>query len=180
MQLTSAKSLCLTLALTALFAGAVATTAAAQPSVSSIDALYMHDAALINVAEVVLAQTAYQHAAATATRQYAQHMIVSHIPATIQLIGLANMKGIALPPLALFGPPNPQASSAGTQFDIFYLRGQVRAHARAIEVFQFEAANGSDAEIKAYAASKIPDLQEHLTMAQAALQSLGASLTREP
>jgi len=48
----------------------------------------------------------------------------------------------------------------------------VQAHAEAVALFDQEAAQGSDMELRSFAAQKIPTLQHHLQMGQALRASL--------
>jgi putative membrane protein len=57
---------------------------------------------------------------------------------------------------------------SGADFDKTYMQAMVKDHQKDINEFQKEANNGSNADLKAFAAQTLPTLQEHLRMAQEA------------
>lgn len=57
------------------------------------------------------------------------------------------------------------STMSGTDFDRAYMASQVRAHRDAVALFQKESKSGKDAELKSFAATTLPALQEHLKMA---------------
>lgn len=60
----------------------------------------------------------------------------------------------------------PWMSQKGIAFDRGFIEAQVKAHQEAIELFDQEAKNGSDAELKAFAQKQLPGLRNHLKQAQ--------------
>ena len=60
----------------------------------------------------------------------------------------------------------------GAAFDQAYTKDMVAGHEAAIKQFEFEAKNGRDADVKAWAEKCLPILREHLKMAQAAVEDV--------
>jgi len=54
----------------------------------------------------------------------------------------------------------------GAAFDKEYSKGMVSDHTKAVTMFQKEANSGGDSGLKSFAASTLPTLQEHLSMAR--------------
>ena len=55
---------------------------------------------------------------------------------------------------------------SGADFDRAYVKDQVKDHQQDVKEFQLEAENGTDMNVKSYAAKTLPTLQQHLEMAK--------------
>ncbi len=145
-------------------------TAPPPPRLSSADASFLDQAATINLAEIQEAQLAEHRAPRPTVRQFARQMITDHTRANQSLTALAQSKGVSVPT----APTQEQAAQLaelehvrGRAFDRRYVEDQIMGHQQAIALYQGEAANGSDPEVRAYAQQTLPVLQQHLSMAQA-------------
>jgi len=58
------------------------------------------------------------------------------------------------------------AKLRGSAFDRAYAQAMVQDHQTDLQAYQQEAMNGTDPDVKAFAANHVPVLQEHLRMAQ--------------
>jgi putative membrane protein len=142
---------------------------ASAADVSKADKMFVTQAAQGGLAEVQLAQLAQQKSQNETVKKFAQTMIDDHTPNNEKLTQLATSKG-------LNPPTNPSAAQQkmmdhlqgldGPKFDHAYLTGQVKAHDAMLKVFQREATNGHDADLKAFAESTVPTIQKHISMAQ--------------
>jgi putative membrane protein len=65
-------------------------------------------------------------------------------------------------------------SMKGADFDREYMKHMIADHKKDIAEFQKQAKSGKDADLKDFAARKLPTLQEHLKLAQGVNESLGA------
>lgn len=59
----------------------------------------------------------------------------------------------------------------GAEFDRLYVRQQVTAHQQAVDLFSNYSRSGDNPLLKQWAAKTLPDLQEHLKLAQALQQN---------
>jgi len=140
-----------------------------MPQLSSADTSFINQAAIAGQAEVQEGQLAEKRGLGPAVRQFAQHMVTDHSRVNQQLMQLAQSKGVT-PPSA----PDPEAVAQvqvlerlhGRAFGRQYVRDQVTAHQQAVQLFQQEAAQGSDPDVKAFAQQTVPTLQEHLQMVE--------------
>jgi Domain of unknown function (DUF4142) len=57
-------------------------------------------------------------------------------------------------------------NTRGRNFDKLYMDGQVQDHQTVVQVFQNEAQNGTDPDVRAFAQQNLPMMQHHLEMAQ--------------
>jgi putative membrane protein len=143
------------------------------------DVLFVFDASLSNVAEIELARLAAQMANSPAVRSFAAQMITDHTTTQQDLATLAMAYGIDLAPTLSNVPEETAAPPARNDrsFDITYMKGQVLAHQRALELFSAEATKGSNPAVREYARAQVPALLEHLQ--QAYLIISGASRPEE-
>jgi putative membrane protein len=55
---------------------------------------------------------------------------------------------------------------SGAKFDQAYMRNQIQDHVKTVELFQREAKDGKDEELRKLAEQTLPMLQDHLKMAR--------------
>ena len=136
---------------------------------SKTDMEFVTKAAQGGAAEVQMAQAAQQKTQDATVKKYAQAMIDDHTPANAKLAQLATAKGMTAPT-----DPSPAQQKMlaklqgmdGAKFDHAYMAGQVKAHQTMLKLYEREATNGTDTDLKAFAESTQPLIQKHLTMAQ--------------
>ena len=136
---------------------------------SKTDMDFVTKAAQGGAAEVQMAQLAQQKSQDASVKQFAQAMIDDHTPVNTKLAQLATAKGMTAPT-----DPSPAQQKMlaklqgmdGAKFDHAYMSGQVKAHQAMLKLFEREATNGTDTDLKAIAESTQPVIQKHLTMAQ--------------
>jgi putative membrane protein len=141
--------------------------AAAHLSVT--DKAFVEKAAAGGVAEVQMAQVAQQKADNADVKQFAQTMIDDHTPNNAELVKLATAKGLTPP-----SDPNAMQQKmiahlqtlSGAKFDKAYVRGQVKAHAMMLKLFQTEARTTQDPDLKSFADTTATTIEHHLSMAQ--------------
>ena len=142
-------------------------------TLSAGDKRFIEKAAEGGLAEVQLGQLAQQKAADQKTKDFAQQMITDHTQANQKLMAIAQAKGVTPPTTLSEHHQEVQQklqNASGAKFDKMYLRGQVHDHEETLELMQKEAKNGSDADLKQFAATTAPIVQQHLDMAK---QDLG-------
>jgi len=127
------------------------------------------------MAEVQMGQMAGTKASSAEVKAFAQRMVTDHGTSNEELKQLATIKGLALP--TDVAEPHKQAAShldglSGAAFDKAYMQHMVDDHQKAVQDFQTASVSATDADLKAWATAKLPALQEHLRMAQAALAKL--------
>ena len=68
-------------------------------------------------------------------------------------------------------PKKKLEAKSGDEFDRAYMQQMVKDHQAAIELFQKQAQDGQNAQLKQFAQQTLPKLQDHLRMAQQISQS---------
>jgi putative membrane protein len=161
-------------AITAPAAPEASSMAAAAPAdLSATDKKFIQKAAVGGMAEVQIAQLAEQKSDDTTVKQFAQKMIDDHTPNNEQLMKLASAKGVT-PPAELDAAHQKQMtklqSLSGKKFDTTYLKGQEKDHAVMLKLFETEAKNGHDPELKQFAETTIPVIESHEHLAESDLK----------
>jgi putative membrane protein len=104
-----------------------------------------------------------------AIRSYAQLMVTSHITVNRALQAILKNKAPTPPPTLLKAAYSTSISTlereTGQTFDADYIRGQVNYQRANAALYQYEAANGSDPDLKAFAQQTLPKIQDHLERA---------------
>ena len=143
---------------------------AAGMSASAMDTDFVQKAAMGGMAEVEASQVAQDKASKDSVKQFSAKMITDHTKANDELKQIATGKGMTLPaaPDAAHQKAKAKLSAmSGTGFDKAYKAQMVADHQKTVALFQKESSSGKDAELKAFATKMLPDLKEHLKMAQA-------------
>ena len=146
-----------------------AAKAQVNPTLSTSDAAFMIRAARGGMAKVQMCQLAQRNGRSEAVKRFGQHMVSHHGRSNQDMIALAQQKQITPP--GSIGAEHQRiyddlAKLRGSAFDRAYAEAMVRDHQEDLRLYQEEAANGTDPDVKAFAARHVPLLQEHLRMAQ--------------
>lgn len=119
--------------------------------------------------EVQLAKLALTNAGSSKVKEFAKMMADDHSKANEELKAAATQKNISLP--ATMSEKcqkkyDELAAKKGADFDKEYMDAMVDHHQESVDNFKKEAEDGKDADLKAWAGSKLPTLQQHLDMAK--------------
>lgn len=121
------------------------------------------------LAEVNLSELAVRFAHNPDVKRFAQRMVMDHKQANLQLTRLANARSIKLP--AEMDEKHQKLYDKlkglqGEEFDKCYMEAMVKDHEEAVKLFENQAKDGKDADLKKMAADLEPTLKEHLEMAR--------------
>ncbi len=133
------------------------------------DKKFAKEAAIGGMTEVELGKLAVQKASSDAIKQFGQKMIDDHTKANDQLKQIAGKEGIDLPQ-SLDSKQQSHvdklAKLSGPAFDKAYMKDMVKDHEKDVNEFKNEAQNGSDPNIKQFASTTLPTLEQHLSAAK--------------
>ena len=123
----------------------------------------------LSMAEVQEGQVVQRQARRPAVRQLDARMVTEHGMVNDQLMALAREKKIT-PPVA----PNDYKKNElgelktmkGSAFDKAGLDAQVVDHQEVLRLYQMEAEQGTDPDVKAFTAHHAPTIEHHLEMVQ--------------
>ena len=146
-----------------------AAKAQVNPTLSTSDATFMTSATRGGLAEVQLGELAQRNGRSPAVKRFGQQMLNDHGRSNQEMLALAQRKQIT-PPSGI-GAEQQQvydnlAKLRGQAFDRAYAQAMVQDHQEDLRTYREEAQDGTDPDVKAFAARHVPVLQEHLRMAQ--------------
>ena len=150
-------------------------------ALASSDRNFLMKAAQGGMAEVELGQIASQRASDPQVKQFAQRMVTDHTKANDQLKQLAAAKNVQLPtevPAAGKRERDRLSKLSGTQFDREYMSHMTSDHKKDTSLFRSAAKSARDADVKQFASTTLPTLEEHLQMAQSIAKSTKSSASK--
>ncbi len=131
--------------------------AKAGSKLSSADKTFMMNAAKGGMMEVEMGKMAAQNGQSADVKKFGNRMVTDHSKANNELMTLAKEDGVSLP----------GAKSAGKwKSDKDYMNDMVKDHEKDLAEFQKEAQNGTDPDVKAFAAKGAKMVSTHLKIAQ--------------
>lgn len=148
------------------------------------DHTFLVTVATAGLEQVRLARLAVLNATHPEVKSFAQKVIDDYGKANEQLRQLAASKGAK--DLPAHPDPSTQAlfdkldKIGGENFDIVYIRQAAEDQRAAVTLFANEALNGTDADVKHYAAAILPALRDALTMAQHLDDKIAGRSSRSP
>lgn len=150
--------------------GATAANPASGMPVAGSDRVFVAEAATSGLAEVEASRFITEKTADTALRTYTQQMEREHMSTNDELKRIAGGKGLAAQTTVegdLKTRLDKLKSLPLTLVDQAFLEDfGIDAHNKAIRLFEEQARQGQDPELRAFAEQTLPKLREHLTMAQ--------------
>ncbi len=155
------------LACAALAALATVAARADAPNKMITDQEFIQKASAAGLAEVNMAKMALQNATTPAVKEFAQRMLNDHTKANRELNRIADANRMT--PAANMDAAHQEMSRemsamTGENFDRRYVRGQLKDHEAAVALFQAEAKNGKNPQLKEFAVQTLPTLREHQEM----------------
>ena len=122
-----------------------------------------------NLAEINIGRMAEKQATDQKLKDFGQRLVRDHTKANDELNKLANQ--VNFRPAQKMDAKheklaNQLAQLRGADFDRAFLKDMVKDHEKAVSLFEAEAKNGTNADVKAYAAKTLPTLKEHLKIAR--------------
>lgn len=143
------------------------------PELSKQDRNFVMEAARGGMAEVKLSQLATDRASHKEVKQFAQHMVHDHMKANQELKQLASSADLSIPEemdQEHRNLMNRLSGLRGAEFDREYINAMVKDHKKVVAEFKREASQGQDGELKNWASTTLPELQQHLQMAETLAQ----------
>lgn len=120
---------------------------------------------------------AQQKGGTPAVRDFGQRLVRDHTKSLDELKSVAQQQNITLPtePNSTQMIDYKNLSSLNTaEFDKKFARHMVNDHVRAVTEFKAEAKNGTNPQIKNFAAKSVPVLETHLRLARNMMNSANA------
>ena len=142
------------------------TTVQTDSATVMADTTFAAKAAVGGMAEVALGKMAAAMGASSKVKDFGKMMVKDHGKANAELMSIAKGKNMTLP-AGLDAEHQAKSDSlsklSGKDFDMAYVNAMLDGHKKTLALMQSEAANGKDADLKAFAAKTAPVVQMHLT-----------------
>jgi putative membrane protein len=143
--------------------------AGADSAVSTADSTFAAQACQSGTTEMEIGKLAASNTKNAAVRDFAKRLSEDHAKAEKELAQLFSQKGI--PQERQLAPQfqsslNRLAALRGGAFDAAFKQQVIQDEEKAIELFETQLAQGTDAELKAFAQRHLPQLREHLATAR--------------
>jgi putative membrane protein len=142
----------------------------AESSLTHGDHSFVEKAAKSGMEEVSISRVAVDRAQDPQVKEFAQMMVSDHTDANTQLTNLATTDGVMLPVDST--NIDKWSKRSAKDFDEEYISKMVSDHKEAVELFEKESKNGTDADLKAFAMKTLPTLQAHLEKAELLKKSM--------
>ena len=145
--------------------------------VSAADKRFMTEAAQGGMEEVELGKLAAANGADADVKTFGQRMVDDHTKANDQLKQVAQSKGVTLPTEVTKSQRNEinkLSKMTGASFDKAYMKMMVKDHKKDVAEFQKESKSAKDTDVKSFAGTTLPTLEEHLQMAETTAGKVGA------
>jgi putative membrane protein len=133
------------------------------------DEQFAKKAAEGGMAEVKLGELAAQNGNSESVKNFGKKMVEDHSKANEELKQTASKDNISLPTglnkhdQAVY---DKLSKLSGDAFDRAYAKDMVRDHQNDVAEFKAEASNGQNPDIKTFASSTLPTLEQHLQLAR--------------
>ncbi|MEI8234848.1 MAG: DUF4142 domain-containing protein [Verrucomicrobiota bacterium] len=150
-------------------APAPASPAMQHGSLDRKDHEFLKKAAEINLTEIELGKIAERVSSDPNIKKIAGTIVKDHTAANQKLERLAASKGVSLPMEPSIWDRhslNVMQKEQGEKFNKEFLAFNLKGHEKAIALFEKEASRVKDPDIKAWAQKTLPELRQHLAMAQ--------------
>jgi len=135
---------------------------------SAADYKFATEAARGGAMEVQLGKLAADRSADPAVKQFGQQMVDDHGKASQQLTQIASQKGASLP-TDLTSEQSRHFEQlnklTGPDFDRAYISMMIRDHKTDVKEFERAAEKSRDADLRSFAATTLPVIQHHLSVA---------------
>ncbi len=131
------------------------------------DAEFATKSAAAGMAEVELGKLALTKSTNAQVKEFATMMVSDHGKANEELMAIAAAKNITLPTTLDEDHQkmwNDLNGKAGADFDKKYVDDMVDGHKKVLDLMEKQAKDGTDADLKAFAAKTAPVVKAHLDM----------------
>lgn len=133
------------------------------------DKAFMEKAAESGMAEVMFGKLAQSQASSQKVKDYGMMMEKDHTKANQELMSLAKQQNITLPtslPTKMQTDYDALQKKSGNDFDKAFVDQMVADHQKVITLFEAEAKNGKNEQVRTWAERTLPTLKQHLEHAK--------------
>lgn len=154
--------------LLAFVAGSAMAQSAPSTQLDPSDVHFIQEAGTAGENEVALGQLGSTNGKSGDTQSFGRQMVTDHTRANEKLTAIAVKKGTSIPsaPVAETRETERIGKLSGGAFDQAFAKKMVADHQKAVALFEKEAKESKDQDLRAFATETLPTLRHHLTMAE--------------
>ncbi|MEX1059955.1 MAG: DUF4142 domain-containing protein [Methyloceanibacter sp.] len=132
---------------------------------------FVKKAAMSDMYEIEAGKIASEKGQSEAVKQFGQHMVEAHSKTSEELKGIVQVEKLDVGLPARLDKKHRNMidalnSAKPEDFDKIYAKQQVKAHKKAVELFDGYAEKGNNASLKQFAANTLPTIKQHLEAAE--------------
>jgi putative membrane protein len=135
-----------------------------------------------DLAEINVSRIAVKNASDEGVKKFAQQMLDDHGKTSKELLEIVNKKKFTAPDrmdAEHDKMAKKLASLSGSELDKAYAEGQVKDHEAAVALFERQAKDGKDEDLKSWAKKTLPHLKQHLKMARELHKKVGGDKRKD-
>jgi len=145
-------------------------TSATGGQLDKSDRTFVEKATIGGMTEVAAGKLAQDKATDPSVKAFAARMVSDHTKAGAELTKVAASEGVTVPGAIDKSHQkdiDDLAKKSGKDFDKAYVKAMVSDHKDTVSLFEKQAKSGKDANLKQFASTTLPTLQDHLQMIEA-------------
>ena len=132
---------------------------------------FVKKAAMSDLYEVEAGKMASEKGRSEAVKEFGRHMVEAHSKTREELKGIVQAEKLDVMPPAKLNKKRQKRidalnSAKPEDFDKIYVMQQVKAHERAVKLFDEYAEDGDNAALKQFAANMLPTIKQHREQAE--------------
>lgn len=142
------------------------------------DSAFMIETARANLKEIAIGQLAATQSMNVDVKAFGDRMVTEHKKLNTDLAKVATKKNVKLPDKLTDDEQksvDEMGKLTGPAFDKRFTQAMVTGHQAAVESFKKASAGAQDAEVKAFAAAALPNLELHLKEAKELRDKIGGT-----
>lgn len=133
------------------------------------DSTFMKKLAAGDLAEVDAGRLASEKASNPDVKEFGQEMVKDHSENSRKLDTLAKSHGVEVPTTIdkeHTAAKEKLEAASGSKFDSEYIKAQVQAHEKTVQLLQHEIQHGQNPAVRDFAEKTLPVVEHHLSMAK--------------
>jgi len=141
----------------------------APSSLAGGERRFLETVARHGMAEVEMGRLAQQNGGSQQVKDFGKRMVDDHSKANDEVKRIATAKGVTLPTdmdSSHKRKLDKMSKKTGNDFDRAYMDDMVDDHQKDVKEFRSMAKNAKDADVRSFASTTLPTLEQHLSMAK--------------
>ena len=146
-----------------------------SPALTEFESKFLTTVNQTNLLEIAMGQLSQEKSSNNDVKEFGKTMVKDHQKANTDLTNLATRKNVTLPGKITDDQKKmvEEMKKSGAEFDRKFADHMVKGHEEAVALFKRATTDSKDADIRAFATTTLPVLEQHLKDAKALQEKLG-------